>query len=90
MSRSANFSFLAKHSVQLERLGALGERFFADDANTAILKMRQFAELLAQLTAAKLGMWTSPEAAARILSRMLFSRPRTGVWRDWIGCSKGG
>ncbi|GLR79802.1 type I restriction-modification system endonuclease [Azospirillum oryzae] len=74
VSRSANFSFLAKHSVQLERLGALGERFFADDANTAILKMRQFAELLAQLTAAKLGMWTSPEETQDQLLRRLRDR----------------
>lgn len=64
MARSSNFGFPAQHDVQLERLGALAERFFAEDANTSIIKTGQFAELLAQLTAAKLVMWTSAEERA--------------------------
>jgi len=74
MARSVNFAFLAKHDAQLDRLGALAERFFAEDANTAIIKLRQFAELLAQLTAAKLGLWTSPEEKQADLLRRLRDR----------------
>jgi hypothetical protein len=51
---TANFGFLAKHDVQLMRLGALAERYFGDDPNTSLIKLRQFAELLAKLTAARL------------------------------------
>jgi hypothetical protein len=32
--KSANFSFLAVHDVQLVRLGALAERYFKDDPVT--------------------------------------------------------
>ncbi|MGF7172787.1 type I restriction-modification system endonuclease [Azospirillum doebereinerae] len=74
MARSSNFGFLARYDVQLERLGALAERFFAEDANTSIIKTGQFAELLAQLTAAKLGMWTSPEEKQADLLRRLRDR----------------
>jgi type I restriction enzyme R subunit len=56
--KSPNFGFLAQHDAQLARLGALAERYFSDDPNTALMKLRQFAELLAQLTAAKTGLLT--------------------------------
>ena len=49
---SANFAFLAQHDVQLVRLGALAERYFRDDPNTCLIKLRQFGEVLAQLVAA--------------------------------------
>ena len=52
---SANFDFLAKHDPQLVRLGALAERYFKGDPSTALIKLRQFGELLAQLTAARAG-----------------------------------
>ncbi len=53
---SANFGFLKSHDPQLLLLGALAERYFANDPVTAIIKLRQFAELLAQRTAANLGL----------------------------------
>ncbi|MEA2961572.1 MAG: type restriction enzyme subunit [Alphaproteobacteria bacterium] len=59
--QTANFGFLAKHDAQLARLGALAERYFGDDPNTSLMKLRQFAELLAQLTAAKTGQLTKPD-----------------------------
>lgn len=72
---TANFGFLAKHDVQLMRLGALAERYFADDPNTSLIKVRQFAELLAQLTAAKTGQFTGPEEPqADLLRRLKFER----------------
>jgi type I restriction enzyme, R subunit len=48
---SANFDFLGKHDAQLVRLGALAERYFKDDPNTCLIKLRQFGEVLAQMTA---------------------------------------
>ena len=47
--QSGNFRFLEPHDVQLVRLGALAERYFPDDPNTCLIKLRQFAELLTQL-----------------------------------------
>lgn len=72
---SANFDFLAPHDGQLVRLGALAERFFRVDPNTCIIKLRQFAELLAQLTAVKAGLYTSSEESqADLLRRLAFER----------------
>src|ERR1035438_8398903 len=72
---SANFDFLGKHDVQLVRLGALAERYFKEDPNTCIIKLRQFGEVLAQLTAAKVGLLASPEEPqADLLRRLKFER----------------
>ncbi len=59
--RASNFSFLKAHDAQLVRLGLLAERYFADDPNTCLLKLRQLAELLAQLAASRVGIFTSSE-----------------------------
>src|SRR5882724_6289842 len=72
---SANFGFLARHDVQLVRLGALAERYFGDDPSTALIKLRQFGELLAQLSAAQAGLFTSPdEPQTDLLRRLKFER----------------
>jgi type I restriction enzyme, R subunit len=68
---SANFNFLQAHDIQLVRLGALAERYFRDDPNTCLIKLRQFAELLAQLTAAKTGLFESADETQAILLRRL-------------------
>ncbi len=60
-ARTSNFDLLEKHDPQLHRLGLLAERYFADDPNTCLLKLRQLAELLAQLLAARTGRFVSPE-----------------------------
>jgi hypothetical protein len=60
MSNSAlspNFVFLTRHEPQLVRLGTLAERYFKDDPCTCLIKLRQFGELLAQLTAANAGLY---------------------------------
>lgn len=54
--RSPNFSFLAKHDDVLVHHAALAERYVFDDANSALIKLRQFAELLAQHCAAYAGI----------------------------------
>ncbi len=56
-----NFLFLAAHDDLLARYGALAERYFADDPNTALLKLRQFAEHLAQQAAARSAAYTSTD-----------------------------
>ncbi len=58
---SANFGFLAKHDPLLVSLGALAERYFADDPVGALTKLRLFAEVLAQHVAANLGLPRIPE-----------------------------
>src|ERR1700693_3372758 len=72
---SANFDFLAPHDAQLVRLGALAERYFKEDPNTCLIKLRQFGEVLAPLTAAKSGLLASPEEPqADLLRRLKFER----------------
>lgn len=68
---SANFGFLRAHDAQLVRLGALAERYFQDDPNTCLIKLRQFAERLAQLTAARSGLFGSIEESQVDLLRRL-------------------
>jgi len=72
--RSPNFAFLQPHDRQLVRLGSLAERYFADDPNTCLIKLRQFGEVLAQLTAAKVGLYSYPEEKQVELLRRLRDR----------------
>lgn len=68
---SLNFAFLVCHNPLLDRLGAQAERYFKDDPNTSLLKLRQFSELLAQTVAAKLGVFSSHREEQRELLRRL-------------------
>jgi type I restriction enzyme R subunit len=56
---------------QLLRLGMLAERCFPDDPNTTLLKLRQLAELLAQLVATQVGLYQSPDDPQYDLLRRL-------------------
>lgn len=68
---SSNFSFLNAHDERLVALGALAERYFVDDANTCLIKLRQFSELLAQRAAAYVGLYsTYEENQVDLLSRL--------------------
>lgn len=67
----SNFTHLGMHDEQLVRLGMLAERYFPDDPNTSLLKLRQLTELLAQLVATKVGIYTSREEAQYELLRRL-------------------
>lgn len=42
---SSNFQFLEPDGTRLVHLGALAERYFADDPSTTLFKLRQLAEL---------------------------------------------
>ena len=79
MTRSAatgasNFGFLASHDAQLLRLGMLAERYFPDDPNTCLLKLRQLTEVLAQLIASGTGLYVSSEEGQYDLLRRLQDR----------------
>ena len=67
----SNFGHLKAHDQQLVRLGMLAERYFSDDPNTCLLKLRQLAELLAQLAASNVGVFTSPDEKQVDLVRRL-------------------
>lgn len=70
-SMYSNFSMLRAYEQQLWRLGALAERYFAEDPNTSLLKLRQLSELLAQSLAARTGLYTHPEESQYELIRRL-------------------
>jgi hypothetical protein len=58
--KSANFNFLAKRYPDLERIGALCEHYFTFDPIIALITLRLFGELLAQIVAARSGLLTDP------------------------------
>ena len=58
----------------------LAERYFAEDPNTALLKLRQFAELLAQLVATKVGLYTNDEEAENASDDRQFARGQHKAW----------
>jgi type I restriction enzyme R subunit len=70
-SGRTNFAVLKQHDEQLLRLGILAEKYFAEDPNTCILKLRQLTELLAQMLAAQTGLYTSSEEKQYDLLRRL-------------------
>lgn len=41
LAGQSNFAHLRAHDEQLVRLGMLAERYFSDDPNTCLLKLRQ-------------------------------------------------
>ncbi|MBQ0961636.1 type I restriction-modification system endonuclease [Ideonella sp. 4Y11] len=67
----SNFDMLRAYEPQLWRLGALAERYFSEDPNTSLLKLRQHAELLAQSLAARGGLYVSQEESQYDLIRRL-------------------
>ena len=66
-----NFAQLAEHDEQLLRLGLLAERYFPEDPNTSLLKLRQLTELLAQHIATNVGTYVSVEESQYELIRRL-------------------
>ena len=55
----SNFGFLEGYEPQLHRLGVLAERYFSEDPNTCNIKLRQFSELVSQLTAIRFSLVVS-------------------------------
>lgn len=68
---ASNFSQLQEHDEQLLRVGMLAERYFAEDPNTCLIKLRQLGEILAQTTATYVGLYKEPEESQYdLLSRL--------------------
>ena len=67
----SNFTHLQEHDTQLLRLGVLAEQYFATDPNTCLLKLRQLAEVLAQMVATNIGVFQGPEENQYDLLRRL-------------------
>lgn len=67
----SDFGYLRAHDEQLVRLGRLADRYLAEHPGLALTELTQFAELLARLMAAKVGMLTSQEEAVPDLLRRL-------------------
>lgn len=69
---SANFGHLSQISPELHRLGVLAERFFAEDANTSLIKSRQFGEHMLKEIAALSGVYdpAERETANELLRRL--------------------
>jgi type I restriction enzyme R subunit len=61
---SSNFGFLAPQDERLARLGALAERYFIDDAPSALIKLRQLGEFIAKDIAARQGLLSTANASA--------------------------
>src|SRR5262245_44637838 len=73
--QSANFGFLGGHDARLATLGGLAERYFRDDPSTAIVKLRQLAELLAKLIAARHASYRDvQESFEETLRRLSYER----------------
>lgn len=75
----SNFHFVEAHDGQLYRLGMLAEKYFRDDPNTCLIKLRQLAELAAKLAAGRFGLTVTPaDGFSDVLRRLRFecSLPR--------------
>lgn len=59
---SPNFSHLEEIDPPLAKLATNAERYFVDDANTALVKTRQFAERLARVIADRSGVFLLSDA----------------------------
>ena len=70
-AEDSNFGFLDPFEPQLHRLGVLAERYFSEDPNTCNIKLRQFSELVAQLTASRFGLFVAQSDSFSDLLRRL-------------------
>jgi len=69
--KSVNFSFLREHDPQLVKLAVRAEQYLHSDSNTCIIKLRQFAERLAQHIADNTGHYQAEDEAQLDLLRRL-------------------
>ena len=83
---SLNFDHLKNLSEELYRLGVLAERFFGEDANTSLIKSRQFAEYMLKEIAALSGAYdpnkreNASDLIRRLTARQLLPREVADVF----------
>lgn len=75
---SSNFHFLTKHDDTLVMHAAMAERYVFEDANAALVKLRQFAELLAEHCAASTGIAVEERDSFLSLLEKLWNAKVTG------------
>ena len=85
---SPNFGFLAKRYPELERIAARSERYFSDDPIVSLITLRQFGEALAQLVAARSGLYTDPKDAICSDVSASMEDTRQTYWASLINCVK--
>jgi type I restriction enzyme R subunit len=72
---SANFGFLEPRAPALFQLAALAEHYFPSDPSTSLIKLRQFAEVMAREVAAQTGLLDQPDQTlSDLLRRLRFER----------------
>ena len=71
---SPNFGFLKGFSTSLIQAAVAAERYILKDPVTALMRLRQFGELLAQEAAATVGLFTDPTDSQLDLLRRLADR----------------
>ena len=73
-SSSNNFNFLEIHDSELLKLVSLAEKYYNNDPNTSLMKLRQFGERMAQLILIKNGIRTNPNEEQIDLIDRLFDK----------------
>lgn len=75
MQFTSNFWFLSDHDAKLVTLAAQAERYFRDDPVITLVKLRQFAELMSKLIAARHALYMGErETFEETLRRLSFER----------------
>ncbi|MCK5943692.1 MAG: type I restriction-modification system endonuclease, partial [Planctomycetes bacterium] len=75
---SPNFGMLKGFGPALVEAAVAAERYVLDDPVTALMRLRQFGELLAQEAGARVGLFTSPDEGQReLLLRLADNRVLT-------------
>jgi type I restriction enzyme, R subunit len=83
MLPSSNFSFLHDHDANVVRLGTQAEGYFSTDPVTALIKLRQFAELLSKLVAAHHALYAGErQTFEETLRRLSYERITPGEVSD--------
>ena len=67
---TSNFVFFESYEASLFKLGLLAERYFADDPETTLIKLRQLSEQLTGLTATTMGRYRPEETHFETLKRL--------------------
>jgi hypothetical protein len=75
---SPNFAYLAHHDARLVALATQAEEHFAGDPAVTLFKLRQFAEVLAQRAAAKVGLFPTPRRGSSSSSTASSTRASSG------------
>jgi hypothetical protein len=78
-SETHNFGFPACHDAVLVRVATLAERYLPNDPITALMKLRQFGEVMAQLVAARTGVSTEVLAGDQVMERKFYLTAVLGV-----------